>query len=335
MAYAIMRAKKLNSMGSVASSLQHCYRERETHNADTERTPENDHMAAKSTDEAMGRLRELLPEKRRKDAVLAVEYVMTASPEWWETATPQQQDAFFSNSLRWLGEKYGEDRVITATVHRDETSPHLSAFVVPLTQDGRLSAKEFIGNRQKMRNDQTTFAESVEYLGLNRGIEGSQSRHQSIQKHYAAINKGEKERAQIRPQMLEPQRLEAKGLTEKIGLTRRMETPEMIAERLTSAVNEYFSGTVSIAAESAQNARRAREAEKTAKDMRDRLKPLIDAIQPLNQQERAQVVGVFQQMTKNLQENKQKQQEQAREQRRNLQTEKSRDRNRGGGGLER
>ncbi|MES9125717.1 plasmid recombination protein, partial [Cutibacterium acnes] len=80
-AYAIMRCKKLSGMGSVAAALQHCYRERETPNADAERTPDNEHRAATSTDAAMGRLRELLPEKRRKDAVLAVEYVMTASPE--------------------------------------------------------------------------------------------------------------------------------------------------------------------------------------------------------------------------------------------------------------
>ena len=44
MAYAIMRAKKLANMGSVAASMQHCYRERETHNADQERTPDNQHL---------------------------------------------------------------------------------------------------------------------------------------------------------------------------------------------------------------------------------------------------------------------------------------------------
>ena len=38
MAFAIMRAKKLNSMGTVAAALQHCYRDRETPNADQERT---------------------------------------------------------------------------------------------------------------------------------------------------------------------------------------------------------------------------------------------------------------------------------------------------------
>ena len=64
MAYAIMRCKKLASAGSVASSLRHCYRERETANADAARTPQNEHGAASSTDEAMGKLRAMLPAKR-------------------------------------------------------------------------------------------------------------------------------------------------------------------------------------------------------------------------------------------------------------------------------
>ena len=52
--YAIMRCKKLTGMGSVASALQHCYRERETPNADAERTPENYCSVSQSADEAMG-----------------------------------------------------------------------------------------------------------------------------------------------------------------------------------------------------------------------------------------------------------------------------------------
>ncbi|WP_244583510.1 plasmid recombination protein, partial [Escherichia coli] len=101
-----------------------------------------------------------------KDAVLAVEYVMTASPEWWKEATPRQQAEFFARSEQWLEKKYGKDRVVAAVGHRDEATPHLSAFVVPLTQDGRLSAKEFIGGGAKMRGDQSTHAESVKKMGL-------------------------------------------------------------------------------------------------------------------------------------------------------------------------
>ena len=189
MPYAIMRCSKLKTSGGVAASLQHNFRERETPNANPELTPNNKHLHATSTDEAMGKLRELLPAKRRKDAVLAVEYLMTASPEWWKTATPQQQDAFFSRSMEWLADKYGTANIFAATIQLDEKTPHLSAFVVPITPDGRLSAKEFIGNRHLMRNDQTSFAEKVKDLGLERGIEGSKARHQRVQQHYGLLNR--------------------------------------------------------------------------------------------------------------------------------------------------
>lgn len=188
MAFAIMRCTKLATGGSLAASLSHCYRERETHNADDARTPQNTHFGASSTADALTRMRELWPEKRRKDAVLAVEYLFTASPEWWKTSPPEQREEFFRRSLGWLKEKYGSDRVVTATVHRDETSPHLSAFVVPLTADGRLSAKEFVGNRRQLADDQTSFANRVADLGLNRGIEGSQATHETIASYYGKIN---------------------------------------------------------------------------------------------------------------------------------------------------
>jgi len=81
MAFAIMRAKKLKTMANVAASLNHCYRERETMNADAERTLDNEHRSAESTEEATTKLTAILPSKRRKDAVLAIEYVLTASPE--------------------------------------------------------------------------------------------------------------------------------------------------------------------------------------------------------------------------------------------------------------
>lgn len=187
MAFAIMRCTKLATGGSLAASLSHCYRERETHNAYDARTPQNTHFGANSTADAMTRMRELWPEKRRKDAVLAIEYLFTASPEWWKTTPPEQQEVFFRRSLGWLKEKYGSDRVVTATVHRDETSPHLSAFVVPLTADGRLSAKEFVGNRRQLADDQTSFANKVADLGLIRGIEGSQATHETIASYYGKI----------------------------------------------------------------------------------------------------------------------------------------------------
>lgn len=86
--------------------------------------------------------------------------------------------------MEWLKEKYGADRIISATLHKDETSPHLSVFVVPLTKDGRLSAKDFLGGREVLRQDQTNYHEKVVHLGLKRGVEGSKTSHKSIRQYY-------------------------------------------------------------------------------------------------------------------------------------------------------
>lgn len=300
MAYAIMRAKKLADMGSVAASMQHCYRERETHNADQERTPDNQHLGAKSTDEAMGKLRALLPEKRRKDAVLAVEYVMTASPEWFAKATPEQEKAFFQRSLQWLADKYGADRIVTASIHRDEATPHLSAFVVPLTQDKRLSAKEFIGSRDKMRADQTSYAGCVADLGLERGIEGSKATHQTIQQHYAAIKQGVKTHASISTKALEP-RVLSKGVFTKV-----VETPEQVAERLADSVNKGFADTVAAASTALQERRRAKEMQDTANDLRKRLESIQEPFKGLTKDQVRDVLKVA--MTFQLENKKAKEQ---------------------------
>lgn len=320
MAFAIMRAKKLNSMGSVAASLQHCYRDRDTPNADQARTADNEHHAAQSTDEAMGKLRDLLPDKRRKDAVLAVEYVMTASPEWWETATAAQQTDFFEQSKKWLAGKYGAENIVTASIHRDETSPHLSAFVVPMTADGRLSAKDYIGNRQKMTADQTKFAKAVEHLGLERGLERSRATHTSIKQHYAAIERGIASGVTISSETLEPKVLK-KGI-----FTKEIESPGQVAERVTEAVKEAYQPMAANAAVSAQERRKAKEAQDTAKDLRSRLQPVLDVLTPLNQQNQAKLM-VFMKAAGDKLLNQQKEEiKQKQVERHKLKPEKSHDR---------
>ncbi|UAO59895.1 MobV family relaxase [Escherichia coli] len=313
--YAIMRCKKLTGMGSVASALQHCYRERETPNADAERTPENYCSVSQSADEAMGKLRELLPEKRRKDAVLAVEYVMTASPEWWNEATPRQQAEFFARSEQWLENKYGKDRVVAAVV------PHLSAFVVPLTQDGRLSAKEFIGGRSKMRDDQSTYAESVKKLGLERGIEGSRATHQTVQHYYESINRGTRSQVSISPEALEP-RVLRKGI-----FTKDVEDQAAVAKRLSQAVNDGFAGTVAMASQSAQNAKRARELQKTMDSQQKRLQSVTEPFKGLSREQMTEILMMAQRFKQQNQE-KEKQQRVERETQRQM-------RSRGMGGMER
>lgn len=271
MAYAIMRSKKLSGMGSVAAALKHCFRERETPNADPSRTPTNDHLAASSTDQAMGKLRDLLPEKRRKDAVLAVEYVLTASPEWWKSATADQQADFFRRSRAFLEAKYGPDRIVVATIHRDEASPHLSAFVVPLTKDRRLSAKDFIGGRDKMRADQTKFAESVRDLGLDRGIEGSRATHQRVKSYYAAI---------AAEPVLPTVQVPPPSVGERLNAAAY---GQRVAQSAMEQVGPEWRRMADQATEATQERRRRQEAERTAREARTTAEGLQKRLRALEQ----------------------------------------------------
>ena len=193
MSFAILRIQKLKSFADVGGSLSHNYRNRETLNADDARTHLNEHELD-TNEKCMTAIRDRIPEKRRKDAVLCIEHLITASPEWdgWGT---EKETAFFDQSKKWLENKYGKNNVVSTTIHRDETTPHLVAYVVPVDEEtGRLNAKKYIGgSRHTLSQMQTDFAVEVKELGLDRGVQGSKAKHTSIREYYNDVNNYEPE----------------------------------------------------------------------------------------------------------------------------------------------
>lgn len=186
MSFAILRTAKLKSFGEIGGSLSHNYRNRSTPNADPQLTQKNEHSLPHA-ESVMTAIKEKLPEKRRKDAVLCVEYLITASPDWigWNKLDEQK---YFNDAKKWLEDKHGKDNVIATTIHRDESTPHMIAYVVPLVE-GKLNAKHFLGGREKLSKMQTDFADKVgRSVGLVRGLEGSKAEHQTIKQYYANVN---------------------------------------------------------------------------------------------------------------------------------------------------
>ena len=43
--------------------------------------------------------------------------------------------------------EFGQENIVRFTVHRDEKTPHIHCVFVPITQDGRLSAKDYVGGK--------------------------------------------------------------------------------------------------------------------------------------------------------------------------------------------
>ena len=187
MAYAIYRTEKLKSFGEIGGSLSHTYRTRPTPNADENKQHLNKHIF-ETYNQCFDALKSAIPEKRRSNAVLCIEHLITASPNWEGWGTKKEEE-FFKKSLEFLNKKYGKENVIACSIHRDETTPHLIVYVVPIDEKGGLNAKKWLGGRSKLSQTQTEFANHVKELGLERGLENSKARHKTIKQFYAEIEK--------------------------------------------------------------------------------------------------------------------------------------------------
>lgn len=115
-AFAILRTQKFKSLISVNRSLKHSFREQLTPNANPELLSENTHIGADSAEQALAKINQLLPEKRRKDAVLCIEYLITGSPEAINNKSQKEQNNYFQDALKWLKERHGDENVCYAGI---------------------------------------------------------------------------------------------------------------------------------------------------------------------------------------------------------------------------
>jgi hypothetical protein len=278
MSFAILRLQKLKTFADVGGSLSHNYRNRETLNADADRTHLNDHDLD-TNEKCMSAIRDRIPEKRRKDAVLCIEHLITASPEWdgWGTS---KETEFFEQSKKWLENKYGKKNVVSTTVHRDETTPHLVAYVVPVDEEtGRLNAKKYIGgSRHTLSQMQTDFAVEVKDLGLDRGVQGSKAKHTSIQEYYEKLNNYENE-----PGI-------EKGLTYEVPEPEFLESKKDYGARVANAmidqifdqIGPRFDRANTLASQTKKLKKELSDTKKTLAEVRKRAKPYLDIIDKYN-----------------------------------------------------
>ena len=270
MNYAILRTAKLKTMGNIGGSLAHNYRTIDTPNADPNRSSENEHTVA--TPEAVKQaIQDLLPEKRRSDAVLCIEYLITASPDWEGWGTDKEYD-FFEQAGQWLIDKHGKENIAGMSLHRDETTPHLVAYVVPIDQKGKLNCKEFLGGRAKLNKMQTDFANTVADLGLTRGKEGSKAKHTSIKEYYHDINNARN--FSIKAEPPKPELLESKA---------------SYGEKVTSAVINQVEPTVKAAQSILNDYEKAKLdkkiAESSYEDLKRHVEPYLVATKGLTEDE--------------------------------------------------
>lgn len=188
MSYAIMRLEKRNSK-NIVGMFRHNERKIENH-SNVDINKELSHLNyqlidCESYSEKINREieeRYKVNKSIRKDAVLCVEVLFISDKEFFDKLTPEEERKYFEKSVEFLKEQFGEKNVVFATVHKDETTPHLHAGFIPMTDDGRLNYKNFVNGREgliKLQNEY--FKKMVEiFPELERGKNAEETRAKHI-----------------------------------------------------------------------------------------------------------------------------------------------------------
>lgn len=201
MSFSFLSIDKIKNMGTLNSKYNHNCRLVDVSNAIPELYEENEDIIplperngmqlsyADAIKERISSLDYYKTHSYRKDAVLAYDMVLTFSKndsidiEEWKQKTKE-----------WIEKEFnvapdGRSNVLHLVFHGDEVgNAHCHALVCPIDENGRLNARRFTGGSRKLTNLQTSYADSVKSLGLERGIYASSAHHKNIRRLYAEVN---------------------------------------------------------------------------------------------------------------------------------------------------
>ena len=115
--------------------------------------------------------------RTRKDSVRLVETLITASPEFFQGKSQKEIRGYFERALEFMKSKQNPNTFVSAVVHMDEKTPHMHLCFVPITEDGRLSAKDIVGNKKKLTQWQDEYWSYMvkKYPDLERGESASET----------------------------------------------------------------------------------------------------------------------------------------------------------------
>lgn len=200
MSYAIMRMEKRNA-SNIVGMFKHNERKNENYsNKDINRELSSQNYQLIECDSYKEKINQEIKERYkvnksiRKDAVLCVETVFTSDKEFFDKLTPEQEKIYFEKSVEFLKEQFGEKNIIFATVHKDETTPHLHAGFIPMTDDGRLSYKNFVNSKYDLIKLQDKYFEKmVEFFPeLERGQNSKETKARHLANQEYKIQQKEK-----------------------------------------------------------------------------------------------------------------------------------------------
>ena len=98
--------------------------------------------------------------KVRHDAVRLITTTVELGGDIREKSEKEQVD-FLLGTYEYLKNEYGENNIVHASIHVDETCPHLHFDFVPI-KDGSLNARSVVGNKKDMKTTQNKLLKTMQ-----------------------------------------------------------------------------------------------------------------------------------------------------------------------------
>lgn len=206
----ILRTQKLKSRIQITQAAEHNFRLRAQNNIDDTRIPFNkifvnslgaDTTKASDLQEKLTAFYQGLGIKERSDNVLMMEFIVSASPQFFDKKTAVQVDAWVKHQVEFFEKKF-PGQVKIAVLHLDEKTPHLHFMIGTemesvkkyKNQNGEFfkktwSLNAFRYNKQFLIDLHTEHAKHNERFGLRRGVKGSMRNHTSLKEFYKIVDK--------------------------------------------------------------------------------------------------------------------------------------------------
>lgn len=126
----------------------------------------------------------------RKDAVAMFEAVISASPEYLQQISKEEQIEYFRASIDAIQQELPSVCIAAATIHYDETTPHMHLDCIPFDDNGNLACKNVINRASLLRlhNNIPIYLQDKGFE-VKRGQLNSQAKHVELKKYKQSLKK--------------------------------------------------------------------------------------------------------------------------------------------------
>lgn len=213
-----------------------------------------------------------LTKQPRSDATVMAQCLVTSDNAFFQKMNQTEQSEYFKKSLDFLEKRYGKQNMVSAVIHYDERTPHMHVNFVPVTSDGRLSARDLFSPKElrKLQDDYNKFVRENGY-DLERGELHSQKEHLSVEEYKVATRYEELKQKQVELDRVEQidKQADLKAEKGKIGYS-------------TKEVQAIKDQNKSLKVESQNKSRQIKDLTNTINNLEKRLKSLQTELQKAN-----------------------------------------------------